>query len=267
MNSTVSILDSYSFSMSDEEFAQYLNESKICGDVATSREVNIAHMHGFVEGNEHLEFGVKLTREWTYEDIFELMARRVGTSADAEHLAGQDTISAEKCIEQLYRYAEIFGEAVRNRQKIFFATGHPAGLFPIYVELARVAQAFGAEVLTIDEGDKFLDGDIRQILDVVMFEQYGNLQHTHFPGPMELSLAQLEQRGVIPDLIVADHGLAGVAASKGISTIGIADCNDPGLFVSAEQGHIKVAVPMDDNVTPHLYKPVTNFIVTHANLN
>ncbi len=266
MTNLSSLLDSYAFSMSDSEFAQYLNDSKICGEVATSREVNIAHMHGFVEGNEHLEFGVKLTREWTYEDIFELMARRVGTSADPHHLFGQDTISAEECITQLYRYTEIFGEAVRNRGKILFATGHPAGLFPIYVELARVARAFGAEVLTIDEGDKFLDGDIRQILDVVMFEQYGNLQHTHFPGPMELALTQLTERGITPDLIVADHGLAGVAASRGISTIGIADCNDPGLFVSAEQNQIKVAVPMDDNVNPHLYKPVTNFIVTHANL-
>lgn len=254
------------FTLSDREFADYLNQARICGDIATTRENNISHMHGFVEGNEHLEFGVKWTRNWTYEDIFELMARRVGTKNEASFLEGQDSISAEKCIEALYEYSEIFGRAVRNRQKLLFGTGHPAGLFPIYCELARYAESAGAEILQIEEGDKFLDGEIRQILEVVMFEQYGNLQHTHFPGPMELSLRQLRERGIEPDLVIADHGLAGYAASAGLATIGIADCNDPGLFVSAEQGQLLVAVPMDDNVNPHLYQPVTEFILTKAGL-
>lgn len=255
-----------SFSMTRQEFIDYLNASKITGQVATARENNIAHMHGFVEGNEHLEFGVKLTRDWSYEEIFELMARRVGTSSDATFLEGQDTISAEKCVDALTEYAGIFGQAVAASHSILFATGHPAGLFPIYAEMARAARAAGARVLTIDEGDLFLDGDIRQIFDVVMFEQYGNLQHTHFSGPMQLALAQLEAREDAPDLVVADHGLAGFAASAGYPTIGIADCNDPGLFVSAEQGQILVAVPMDDNVTPHLYRPVIDFILSEAGL-
>lgn len=255
-----------SFSMTRQEFTDYLDASKITGQVATARENNIAHMHGFVEGNEHLEFGVKLTRDWSYEEIFELMARRVGTSSDPTFLEGQDTISAEKCVDALTEYARIFGQAVAAGHSILFATGHPAGLFPIYAEMARAARAAGARVLTIDEGDLFLDGDIRQIFDVVMFEQYGNLQHTHFPGPMQLALAQLEAREDAPGLVVADHGLAGFAASAGYPTIGIADCNDPGLFISAEQGQILVAVPMDDNVTPHLYRPVIDFILSEAGL-
>lgn len=254
------------FTLTDQEFAQYLNESKITGDIATSRENNIEHMHGFVEGNEHLEFGVKWTREWTYESVFELMAERVGTKNDVAFLQGQDSISAEKCIAALYEYARIFGEAVAQKQNLLFATGHPAGLFPIYCELARAAEDAGATIVQIDEGDRFLDGEIRQILGVVMFEQYGNLQHTHYTGPMELSLAQLKKASKTVDLVIADHGLAGFAASAGIPTIGIADCNDPGLFVSAEQQQIKVAVPMDDNVNPHLYQPVTEFILTHAGL-
>lgn len=254
------------FSMTRQEFIDYLNASKITGNVATVRENNIDHMHGFVAGNEHLEFGVKWTRDWTYDDVFELMARRVGTKDDPDFLEGQDTISAEKCIDALEEYARIFGEAVRAQKSLLFATGHPAGLFPIYVEMARAAEAAGATVLQIREGDEFLDGDIRQILDVIVFEQYGSLQHTHFPGPMELSLQQLAEQGITPDLVIADHGLAGFAASAGIDTIGIADCNDPGLFVSAEQGQILVAVPMDDNVTPHLYQPVIEFILTRAGL-
>ena len=254
------------FTMTREEFIDYLNASKITGEVATARENNIAHMHGFIEGNEHLEFGVKWTRNWSYEDIFELMARRVGTKDDPTFLAGQDSISAEKCIDALEDYSRIFGEAVRRKKSLLFATGHPAGLFPIYLELARTADEAGATVLNIQEGDKFLEGDIRQIMDVVVFEQHGSLQHTHLSGPMELSLQQLKTRDITPDLVIADHGMAGFAASAGLPTLGIADCNDPGLFVSAEQGQLLVAVPMDDNVTPHLYQPVVEFILTRAGL-
>lgn len=255
------------FTMTEPEFADYLRESRICGKVATARENNIDHMHGFVAGNEHLEFGVRWTREWTYEKVFQLMADRVGTSDDPDFLEGVDTISAEKCIAALNQYAQIFGQTVADGGSLLFATGHPAGLFPIYAELARAAESAGARIVRIQEGDRFLDGDLRQIMDVVMFEQYGNLQHTHFPGPMRLVLEQLERAGApAPDLVVADHGMAGFAASAGLRTIGIADCNDPGLFVSAEQGQIEVAVPMDDNVTPHLYQPVIEFILTRAGL-
>ena len=69
---------------------------------------------------------------------------------------------------------------MRAGSRILFATGHPAGLFPMYAVMAAAAKAAGAEVLQIEEGERFLDGDVRQIMDVVMFEQYGNLQHTHF---------------------------------------------------------------------------------------
>ena len=56
-----------SFSMTREEFASYLDEARITGLVGTARENNLAHMQGFIEGNEHLEFGVKWTRDWTVD--------------------------------------------------------------------------------------------------------------------------------------------------------------------------------------------------------
>ena len=46
-----------SFSMSRDEFAAYLNSARITGEVATPRENNLDHIQGFLDGNEHLEFG------------------------------------------------------------------------------------------------------------------------------------------------------------------------------------------------------------------
>ena len=256
-----------SFSMSRDEFAAYLDSARITGEVATPRENNLDHIQGFLDGNEHLEFGVQWTRDWDYDSVFEVMVRLAGLNPDRSHTHGQDTIGAEQCISALEEYARIFGDAVRSGSRILFATGHPAGLFPIYAVLAAAARAAGAEVLQIEEGERFLDGDVRQIMDVVMFEQYGNLQHTHFPGPMRIALDQLQARGVVPDLVVSDHGMAGYASStRKLLTIGIADCNDPGLFVAAEQGDLPGCVPMDDNVPPRRYEPMIDFILDRAGL-
>ncbi len=37
----------------------------------------------------------------------------------------------------------------------------------------------------------------------------------------------------------------------------MADCNDPALFVAEEEGKPVVTVPLDDNVPPHLYDPLS----------
>ncbi|MDN5605771.1 MAG: phosphatase [Kocuria sp.] len=241
--------------------ADHLETTRITGEVATAREVNLAHITGFLEGNEHLEFGVDLTREWSWDEVFDLMVARCGIVADRNHVEGQDTIGTDLCIRGLRRYRERFRQAVGAGDSILFATGHPAGLFPIYQHMADAARRGGASVIGIEEGMEFDGGDIRQINDVAMFQQYGSLAHTHFPHPMRLVLEQLSARGTRPDFVVADHGWAGAAASAGIPTIGIADCNDPGLFVSEAQGALEVCVPMDDNVVPHHYSKVTNYIV------
>src|SRR5699024_10517528 len=128
-------------------------------------------------------------------------------------------------------------------------------------------EAGGAKLVEIDEGHPFAGGDIRQIAGVAMWHLHGGLQHTHLPGPMELTLEQLrETGGGAPDLGVADHGWAGFAASAGVDTIGFADCNDPGLFVSEAQGDLEVAVPLDDNVSPGLYRPMTEYLLRQAGL-
>ncbi|MBW3549915.1 MAG: phosphatase [Proteobacteria bacterium] len=65
---------------------------------------------------------------------------------------------------------------------------------------------------------------------------------------------------VEPDLVVADHGWAGAAAEAGIETLALADCNDPALFVAEAEGKPVVTVPLDDNVPPHLYDPLSDLV-------
>ncbi len=253
--------------MNPTELAAYLDSVRITGQVATSRQDNLKHMRLFLEGNENLEFGVELSRDWTYDQVFDLMHERVGTSPDPLHVEGQDTIDADKCVAALDRFADRLGASARKGERILFATGHPAGLLPVHAAFARAVAAAGAVVVQVPEGRRFRAGDIRQIFGVLVWHQHGGLMHTHFPEPMRLSLETLAADGQpLPDLVVADHGWAGLAASAGIPTIGFADCNDPGLFVSEAQGQLGVAVPLDDNVCPGLYEPLISYVLGRAGL-
>lgn len=253
--------------MTPTELAEYLDSVLVTGRVATPRENNLRHMHQFLEGNENLEFGVRLTRDWTYDDVFDLMHERVGTSADRSHLEGQDTIDAGLCVAALDRFADRLGASAHRGERILFATGHPAGLLPVHAAFAQAVARAGAMVVQVPEGRRFREGDIRQIFGVLVWHQHGGLMHTHFPEPMRLSLDTLRADGQpLPDLVVGDHGWAGHAAEAGIPTLGFADCNDPGLFVSEAQGQLEVAVPLDDNVRPGLYVPLIDYVLERADL-
>lgn len=253
--------------MTPTELAEYLDSVRITGQVATSRQNNLRHMREFLEGSDTLWFGVELTREWTYDDVFDLMHERVGTSADRDHLEGQDTIDGALCVAALDRFADRLGASAHAEERILFATGHPAGLMPVHAAFARAIARVGATAVQVPEGRRFREGDIRQIFDVLVWHQHGGLMHTHYPEPMRLSLDTLATQGLeLPDLVVADHGWAGQAATAGFATLGFADCNDPGLFVSEAQGQLEVAVPLDDNVWPGLYGPLIDYVLERAGL-
>ena len=256
--------------LSPQDLADHLDRVRATGPVATPREANLANIQGFLDSSEHQYMGIAPSPGTTYDDVFRLMVERVGISADPSFTEGVDTISAQLCVAALRRYADVLADAVRPGATIFFATAHPAALPPIYSRLAAAARAAGAEVLHMHGGIPWDDGQVRQVSDVMMVEQYGGLRHTHRPEPMELALDRLaEQAGdpaFLPDLVVSDHGMAGAAGSRGARVIAIADCNDPAPFVGEQQGLIEVVVPMDDNIPPEAYAPLTDFVLERAGL-
>ena len=88
------------------------------------------------------------------------------------------------------------------------------------------------------------------------------LWHTHSPDGMRAMLAELESQGEAPpDLVVAGHGFAGAAAAAGLDVVSFADSNDPALFIGEAEGRVSVTVPIDDNVQPNLYGPVSEFLL------
>jgi hypothetical protein len=243
--------------------------------VATPRQNNLLHYRRMAAGNPYYQFGLELKDSWSEADVLAMMVERVGVSPDRNHFYGDDTIDPELTIDALEAMAERLAAAAARKAQVLLATGHPSGLLPVYLATGRALAAAGCTVLTPASGWTYeIETDygprhrhIRYIEAVATLSGGGSLHHTHDSAPMRAMLEELAgDSGNWPDLAMADHGWAGAAGQAGIETVGFADCNDPALFAGAAEGKIAVAVPLDDNVLPHHYAPMTAYLLDRAGL-
>jgi Phosphatase len=259
-----------------DQLREQLVDARIAGDVATPRENNLEKYERFAAGLAWASFGLEPARRWSVDDVVALMATKVGVSADPAHRQGQDRIDPDLTIDGLTRMAAQLANATGPGHRVIVATGHPAGLLAVHLPVARALAATGTEILTpavdwsyeLHTNNGRVTRELRYVLGVAMVSTRGELNHTHSPRPMQAMLADLAAAGAgPPDLVVGDHGWAGAAGQAGITSVGFADSNDPALFVGEVEGKIAVAVPLDDNVAPHLYAPLTEFLLHAAGLD
>jgi hypothetical protein len=247
------------------ELREHLVRHRIAGDVATPRASNVGNVRKMLERDPDYWFGVELDREWTYEDVVAVVAKRVGIDADHMRESGADVIDPDLCLDALDEVAERLASVAAARGSVLFATGHPTGLLECYMSLAAALAAEGCQVLTPAAeswvGVQGTQRRIRYVGGVATIGTGGDLLHTHAPEPMARILAEIDRTGDRPALVIADHGWAGAAGQAGLATIGFADTNDPALFVAAEQGQLEVVVPLDDNVAPASYVPLTAYVL------
>ncbi|HVM28701.1 MAG TPA: phosphatase [Mycobacteriales bacterium] len=242
----------------------HLVRHRIAGDVATPRHENLRNIGRMLDDHDEYWFGLVRSHDWTSGEVLDVMARRAGLSPDPSHVDGADVIDPDLTIAQLDRWRDRLALAAGRGERVLLATGHPTGVLSLHVAVAQALRAAGAEVLVThsdwtwpwnvsNEWTRRRPRHVRCVAGVHVLATGGELLHTHRPEPMGAVLAALDRA---PDLVVADHGWAGAAAEAGIDTLGLADSNDPALFVAEEEGKPVVTVPLDDNVPPHLYDPL-----------
>ncbi|WP_330179327.1 phosphatase [Nocardia sp. NBC_01503] len=253
-----------------EQVVAHLMATGMAGQVATPRENNLDHFQRLAYRDPHYMFGLNPGREWDQAAILDLMARKVGVDPRASFQHGVDTIDPELTVAALDRYAARFDKALREKQRVLFATGHPERLTRLYQRLAAALAEAGGTVVEAGAGSGY-DGYTRRgwqrleidfSLGVATVGDTGGAVHTHSDRPIRLVLAALAKAGQVrPDLVVADHGWCGGAAFAGIDAIGFADCNDPALFVGEEEGTVAVAVPLDDGLDAEHYDLLGEYIL------
>jgi hypothetical protein len=261
-----------STAVSREALVEQLQRDRIAGTVATPRENNLANFRLMSQRDPGYTFGLPLRREWSFDDVLAMMAERCGVSADPLYDAGDDTIDATRTVDRLDALAGRLRDVAAFRGRVLVATGHPTGLLAVHLEIARALAAAGCPLVTAsarwqdaDRAGRPHERHVRHLLGVAVASQGANLLHTHSPVPMREMLAALAAAGEEPpDLVVADHGFAGAAGAAGVLTVGFADCNDPALFAGEAEGDVAVCVPLDDNVDPRLYAPLSAYLLGRA---
>jgi hypothetical protein len=243
---------------------EHLVSARIAGVVDTPRDDNLRNALRMSQGLPKYDFGLVPRRAWSYEEVVACMAERCGILADPSVLDGADTIDPDLTMAQLERWRQRLATAARRRERVLLATGHPTGVLAVHLQVAVALRAAGAQVLVPEQSwSERVEGwprarTVRAINGVHLLATGGELLHTHMPEPMRALLDALGDAP--PDLVVADHGWAGAATEAGIETLALADCNDPALFVAEAEGKPVVTVPMDDNVLPHLYDPISAYV-------
>src|SRR5688500_12714113 len=113
--------------MSDD-LRQHLIDSRIAGAVATSRPDHLRNIGRMLADAPEYWFGVERTRDWTADEVFDVMVRRCGIDADPEHRSGDDTIDPDLTLAALARHRDRLALAARRRERVVLATGHPTGI-------------------------------------------------------------------------------------------------------------------------------------------
>lgn len=257
----------------------HLVAAGLAGRVATSREKSLRSYALFAARDPRLMLGLDPEGRWDAAELLALMADRCGVSPDPGVTSGCDVIDPDRTVAALDAFAERLARAARDRVPVLFGTGHPQRLLDFYAPLAAALSAAGCPVLTpaygrcVDVPTPFgVRGyRLRYVAGVAVLAaaggdgESGRGAHTHSPLPVRAALgAAAEGGGVLPGLVVGDHGFLCGAGQLGFEAIGLGDSDDPAVFVGEAEGRVAVAVPLDDAVRTGDYQPLARYVLRRA---
>ncbi|MGW8889364.1 phosphatase [Streptomyces sp. NPDC055749] len=261
----------------------HLLAARLAGPVATTRENSLRSYRLFAARDPRVTLGLDAEWAWGERDLLRLMADKCGVSPDPACVSGPDVIDPELTLAGLDAFAERLAGAADRRAPVLFGTGHPHRLLGFYAGLADALSAAGCSVLTPAQG-RCVDITTRfgvrtyridYVRGVALMREPGVRSpggvtgaHTHSPLPVRAALEDaVERNGLLPELVVGDHGWVCGAGQLGIEAIGLADTDDPALFVGEAEGRVSVAVPLDDAVQSDYYRPLTRYVLNRACLS
>ena len=254
-----------------EALRSHLIRTRLSGNVATTPANVIENCTKLIAGDVRYTFGLSHWMTATLEHVIE--AVRVvcgGDPRDAGDPLGDGWIHPDATLRTIALHRDrlaAFRDAGGGR--VLLATGHPTGLLAHYGAIARHLQQTGALVLSplddivIRHHETSRDRRTVRFLDgVACVSDGGRLLHTHRSVYMEAMLDSLGGGPGAVDLVIADHGMAGAAIERGIPTLSIADVNDPALPLAQVMGRTDAVLPIDDNLPPSTFIPVTTAILS-----
>jgi hypothetical protein len=229
----------------------------VAGPAGHPHDNVFGNIRKLVEHDPDKLFGLSSMPEpFGFEDIVRLVGDAAGVPIDQLATSGAPDIDAGAVLDACTAMGGRLAQAARRGRRVLFATGHPGDLDPLYGSIARLTEAHGATTIRPADGESWFDPSADHEWAVAFHGPVGMVadgvrpRHTHRPEAMRRMLA--DDR---PDLVVADHGMAGAAIEAGVETLSFADVNDPALIVAKAQGRTEVVVVLDDHVPAENYWP------------
>ncbi|MDP8969338.1 MAG: phosphatase [Actinomycetota bacterium] len=247
----------------------HLVTSRLAGRVATSPRSTLRNCAKLVAGRPKYTFGLSDWRTATIpEAVAAVRALCGGDPARARAQSGPGWIDPDSALRAIAGHRDRLSSLVAaGGGRVLLATGHPTGLLAHYGAIARALRAAGCEVLAPLDDTTLLDlpagrRGLRFFDGVACVFDGGALRHTHLSRYMEAMLDALGGGPGAVDLVIGDHGMAGAAIERGIPTLSIADVNDPALPLAQARGRTDGVLPIDDNLAPSLFVPVTEAVLS-----
>lgn len=251
-----------------EALRAHLVEAGLAGSVQTTPANTQGNIERLLAGDADATFGLPVWRDTTAGEVADAVRSVCGADPrEADDPRGPGWIDPEATVAALERHAERLSAAAARQTAVLVATGHPTGLLPHYMALARELQMSGCALLAPGDGQAFPSDEgtgrreIRYLDGVACVSDGASLRHTHRDEAMRALLAQVAADGNEPGLVVADHGFAGAAIAEGLPTVSIADVNDVALPLAQLRGLTDAVLPLDDNLPPRTMVPVTGWLL------
>lgn len=228
------------------------------------REDNLFAIQRFVDNDPHCAWNFPNPTDYAFDDVLAMISGLTGCSSDPGHRVGDGYISPNKTLEGLEAAAARIADVARAGGTFMLATGHPGSMLSFYQRICDLIQELGGRIVCPARG---ADVPPKYHLDYVgsvgVITDYASLPHTHDYRQMEAALADAGSL----DMVVGDHGYAGVAIEAGIPTVTVMDTNDPALAVWKHNGADVTIIPIDDNESLSAYLPHAETIRAFATLN
>jgi len=222
-----------------------------------SRANNLEKIRASLAGDPEATFGLSGLDRYQVHEILGFVAEVTGCSPDIELRDGYDTIDPDRTVSTIVAAGRRLGRAAAEGALLLAATGHPTGMLEHHIHVVAAYRRAGGKVLrlreeeSLDIGRSGRHSEVRYVGGVGCLADWGTLRHTHSPAAMEALL----EDGAWPDLVLGDHGFAGAAIEREITTVAVMDINDPPLAVAAAEQRDVTIIPMDDNRAPRRYEP------------